>query len=480
MNFLKKFFSSILAVEPQERSKLLFLSIAYACIISSYTITKDLRDTIFVSTVGSEYQPYARILSMFVFIIPLFFYAKLVDRLRRYQLLFMFSLIYGFAGLFFAYFLGHPSIGILNTQQSVSRIFGWLFYFFIEGYVPFMVSIFWAFANSISDQDAAKKNYGLMVAGSKVGGICSSLFSMGILYWGSIQLSRYSDVTAHQIILVAASLLSLSVPVIIWLLMKKVPGRYLHGYEAVYKIEKERQKEGKAETGMWAGLTMIIKYPYVLGMFGIIFFYEVINAVVGFQRIRIAEAQSANISGLSFFLYETTLMFHVLGLLISLFGTRKLIEIFGEKTCLVLVPAINFILLIYFLVSFTPFAFVIASVVTKAVHYAFSYPLKESLYIPTVKEIKFKSKSWIDTFGQKFARAFGSTFNRIVISLGESAFLPAHFVFMGCISFMWAGVAYLLGKRYETAMANNEVIGFEPGTLEVHQSLTAAEKVINK
>lgn len=476
MDFFKKFFSSILAVEPQERSKLLFLSIAYACIISSYTITKDLRDTIFVSTVGSEYQPYARILSMFVFIVPLFFYAKLVDRLRRYQLLFIFSIIYGLAGLIFAYYLGDPSIGLLNTHQSAYRIFGWLFYFFIEGYVPFMVSIFWAFANSVSDQDAAKKNYGLMVAGSKAAGICSSLFSMGILYWGSRQLSRYSDVIAHQIILIAASVLSLVIPVVIWLLMKKVPGRYLHGYEAVYKIEKERQKEGKSETGMWAGLTMIIQYPYVLGMFGILFFYEVINAVIGFQRIRIAEAQSDNISGLSFFLYETTLMFLVLGLLISLFGTRKLIETFGEKICLVLVPAINFLLLIYFLISFTSFAFIIASVVTKAVHYAFSYPLKESLYIPTVKEIKFKSKSWIDTFGQKFARAFGSTFNRFAIRLGESAFLPAHFIFLGCISCMWAGVAYLLGKRYEKAMANNEVIGFEAEILEAHHMAPEPEK----
>ena len=71
MGFVKRFFSSILAVEPQERMKLMFLSMSYFFIIIGYTITRDLRDTVFVSIVGSEYQPIARIFSLFVLILPL-------------------------------------------------------------------------------------------------------------------------------------------------------------------------------------------------------------------------------------------------------------------------------------------------------------------------------------------------------------------------------------------------------------------------
>ena len=89
--------------------------------------------------------------------------------------------------------------------------------------------------------------------------------------------------------------MSLLVPLFIIMLMKKVPGRYLHGYEAVYKVEKERQKKGKSETGIWSGLTMLFNYPYVLGMFGIIFFYELVNTVLSYQRIRIAEAHSTTL-----------------------------------------------------------------------------------------------------------------------------------------------------------------------------------------
>ena len=461
MNLVKRFFSSILSVEPQERLKLLFLSMSYFCIITSYTITRDLRDTVFVSVVGTEYQPLALILSLFVLIVPLFLYAKMVDRLRRYQLLIVFSLFYGLAGLVFAYFLGAPGIGMLNTQHSAHRIFGWLFYFFIEGYAPFVLSVFWAFANSISDQDAAKKNYGLMVAGSKVGGLLAAISCIAMLNWNMANASHASHVFNHQILLIAASIMSLVVPIFILMLMKKVPGRYLHGYEAVYKVEKERQKTGKSETGMWSGLTMLLNYPYVLGMFGILFFYELVNTVLSYQRILIAKAHSTTLSGMSTFLYQTTCIMHLLGLVISLFGTRWLIEKFGEKVCLMIIPAVNFILLLYFMTSLTPFAFIVAAVVTKAVHFAFSFPLKESLYIPTVKEIKFKSKSWIDTFGQKFARTTGSTFNSIVARYGSSIFFSAHVIFLGAVAGLWFIVAYFLGKRYETAIANNEVIGLE-------------------
>ena len=130
MSFVKRFFSSILSVEPQERMKLLFLSMSYFFIIIGYTITRDLHDTDLCFLVGSEYQPMARILSLFVLIVPLFLYAKMVDTLRRYQLLIVISLFYGLSGLVFAYFLGAPGIGMINTEPGAYRVFGWLILLF--------------------------------------------------------------------------------------------------------------------------------------------------------------------------------------------------------------------------------------------------------------------------------------------------------------------------------------------------------------
>ena len=50
------------------------------------------------------------------------------------------------------------------------------------------------------------------------------------------------------------------------------------------------------------------------------------------------------------------------------------------------------------------------------------------------KEIKFKSKSWIDAFGSKFAKASGGVFNWATTQLSASLVLPFHaFFFAGIV-----------------------------------------------
>ena len=97
----------------------------------------------------------------------------------------------------------------------------------------------------------------------------------------------------------------------------------------------------------------------------------------------------------------------------------------------------------------------------RAINYGFSYPVRESLYIPTVKEIKFKSKSWIDAFGTKFAKSSGSGMNFFVEYLGSAFLFTAYSIFFASIISIWTLAAYLLGKRFEKAVARNEVIGAE-------------------
>lgn len=104
-------------------------------------------------------------------------------------------------------------------------------------------------------------------------------------------------------------------------------------------------------------------------------------------------------------------------------------------------------------------ALAIAFILLRAINYAFSWPLRESLYIPTVKEIKFKSKSWIDAFGAKFAKTTGSGFNYIAVKLAPELFMSAYSVFFMGIVGSWFFAAYFLGRRFDKAVEHNEVIG---------------------
>ncbi len=47
-------------------------------------------------------------------------------------------------------------------------------------------------------------------------------------------------------------------------------------------------------------------------------------------------------------------------------------------------------------------------IIAKGLGYAVNNPVKEIMYIPTSKDVKFKTKSWIDMFGSRTAKQSGA------------------------------------------------------------------------
>lgn len=65
--------------------------------------------------------------------------------------------------------------------------------------------------------------------------------------------------------------------------------------------------------------------------------------------------------------------------------------------------------------------------VIKGMSYALNNPTKEILYQRTSSAIKFKCKSWIDTFGQRSAKAGGSLItNQFATSMIDLTKYVAH------------------------------------------------------
>lgn len=165
-------------------------------------------------------------------------------------------------------------------------------------------------------------------------------------------------------------------------------------------------------------------------------------------------------------LFAMALGYHFIGFLIALFGTNAFLRRLGERRCLILIPIVIGVLLFGFLAIGTYTALAVVFVAIKAINYGFFYPVRESLYIPAVKAVKFQSKAWIDAFGTKFAKSTGSQFNIIANmvkgSFGEGLFQLFHWVFFAVIISCWTVVAFMLGKRYVWAVEHNEVIGAQP------------------
>lgn len=449
--------------DSYQRQKLLFISLSYFFVIAANTLFKDLRDSIFISVVGREWVWKIKPLAMIILIPAILFYSFLVDRIRRYQLLYFYAFFYGVVGLIFAYYLGDPVIGIANTDAAPNRLFGWLFYFFIEGFTPFVVSVFWAFANSVFGPQEAKNSYSFMISCSKVGGMIAAGFGWALFTFrpGASYVSDF-HVVSHQLLVGVASLFILTIPLVIYLLMKYVPGSYMHGYEAVYQLEKTRKKEKvSSKTGVFSGLALLVRWPYIFGIFSMVFFYEISHTVFSYLRLGFVEKASADISEISYYLFQQAFFMHAVGLVVSYVGTRALLSRLGERYCLLLIPTSVMVLFFYFLTSASTNAVLITFILLRAFNYAFFKPVIESLYIPTLKDVKFKSKSWIDAFGTKLAKTSGSAFNGIVELSSPALFFPLHVGFFAVIAAVWFCVAYVLGKRFTWAVEHNEVIGVE-------------------
>lgn len=462
---LRNIFRSLLDVDRKELLKVTLLTITFFLVIGAYTVVKELKDAVFVTIVGSdqEYQGYAKVFSMFFLLPALFFHATLVDAIRRHQLLYIYGFLFGITGIIFAFLLGHPVIGLPNTLSSPYRLFGWFFYFFVEGYSPLVVSVFWAFANSITSPQSVKNNYTMMIAGSKLGGMLTAGSA-----WLLLNARLFSDVVNLQILLAVSSCILMIVPPIVYLLITRVPHKDLHGYEAAYQVEKERSHK-PAEQEPWfikmlSGLSLLFKYPYVMGIFGMSFFFELINQVLKVENILFGRKLSSTLSEFTAFLIEQAFLVHLVGFFVVVFGTKAILGALGERKSLMLVPVLTGFSMIGFIIRPSKLTAVIAFVVTRSLNYAFAVPLRESLYIPTIKEIKFKTKSWIDGVGNKFAKICGSSFNIYAAGLTSQVLVATQTSFFIMSIFSWFVTAYLLGRRFEKSVKNNEVIGSSPAS----------------
>lgn len=468
---LKHQFDGVFRKDVVERRKILLLTVCFFLVMGGYTIVRELKDLVFVNIVGLEAIPTAKLWCIVVLVPLVFFYSYLVDALRRNQLLCVCTIVYALTGIICAYFLGHPTIGLPNTDASSSRFFGWFFYFFMESFQPFLISVLWSFVNSITRPEDAKDGYVFMVAGGTFGGALMAALAWLFLATQSTCYAVFSCTASYQTLMLFASCMLLLMPLVIIYLMKKTPKEHLHGYEAAYKFEKEREDNGET-TGIWNrikgmsdGLFELIKYPYMLGMFGMIFFWEVINVIFSYLRLGAVKEASGSTLDFGVYLYQQMVVFHLIGLVIVMIGTRTMVTWLGERRSLIAIPImIGIVVSAYLIVvaAFPSYVMVTASaafLLMRAINYAFASPLRESLYIPTTKAVKFKTKSWIDSFGAKISKATGSCYNLVIQAVPGAAIFSVHVAFFAGMLFLWGFVAHFLGKRFETAIKNNELIG---------------------
>ena len=447
---------SVWGVKKEFRLKVFFLATSFFMLMVCQAIWRPLKNAVFLTMVGVKQIPTAKMLLIFPVIILIIIYSKLVDWLRRHHLFYWFTITFALIGFVMCYFLIHPVYGIANTTKSAYRLFGWIFYFYMESFGAFMSAVFWSFANSVNKPKDAKNYYSIFVTGSKLGGMLGA----GTLYY----IAACTNLTSLVLVpscLAAGCFALLGAATSIFMLMKFVPGYLMHGYEAAYQYEKKKKKE---KTSIWKsikqafdGILSIFKNPYVFGIFAIIMSYETIIVIIDYLVSVLAAKNNPTAGGLISFFSLYMLLMHSLGLLIALFGTAPIQRFLGVRISLFVNPLVCIIALpiIFFFPNINVLFY--SLIILRAFNYGLNHPTREALFIPTTKAIKFKAKAWTDAFGSRISKASGSFMNKYLLM----GFVRQSSLFCLAVSFLWLPVAYLLGKKYFKAISNNEVIGAE-------------------
>lgn len=418
-----------------ELSQFGLLALTFFFTIGSFWLFKVLKDGIFSSTVGMIYQPEAKILTAIILVPLILLYAKLVDTFPKDKLFYVICCFYGVIFLFIAYLLSSPNIGIANTVKSPFRLIGWTSYILIEVMGSMIIALFWSFVSSCVGADGAKKGYALIISGGQFGGIFGPT------------IATYSTNIGLPLLLVIASITIFIIP-----LMIKIYTSLL-GHKEVINIKVVNKKK----TGVFEGLKLLLSRPYLLGIFAITTFYEVISVIIDYQMKILAEQKYLTAESYTAFMGLFGQYVNIITFSMALLGTSILLRKLGLTFCLLIFPLSIGLMVsnVYFNPSLT--AAFVAMIVIKSLSFSLNNPSKEMLYIPTTNDIRFKTKSWVDMFGSRGAKSVGSGINTTFSTSIADLMFYGSLIAMGLVG-IWIVAAIFVGNRFKYLVKENKIV----------------------
>lgn len=442
----------------EEFRKFLFLSLPLMFILGPYWMLRAMKDEIFNDLVGfRQWQPAAKIMSVVVVAVLLILFSKLVDLVKKDKLFFVVCFFYGILFLSTAYMLSMYYLNPASISLSPDSWFyplvswipgkflGWFSYLTLESFGSIAPNaLFWAFVASTVTTEAAKKGYGMILFFTQLATIGGTMF-----------VDNYSQTLGLPRLITIGAVLIMLVPFLVQLFLKAVPQEQSHA---------EVVSDKKPKTGFFEGLKLLVTRPYLLGVFVVVTFYEVIGTIMEYQMKSMAADTFTGRGGLSSFIAKNGEVANFLALFFALVGTSFFMRRFGLRFCLLMFPVLIGISLlsvtgVHFMGATQlqmVWAFFGIMVIIKGLSYALNNASKEVMYIPTSKDVKFKAKGWIDAFGGRSSKATGSFITNAIKAS------PNMFIIGSAISFVllgvWIPVAFFVGNKNKKLVEENKIV----------------------
>src|SRR6478672_2869179 len=424
---MKRLLQKIVDVRANELHALGLAFVFNFVVLGSYYVVRPIRDDI-AATGGIETLPWMYTGTLVTMLVANALFSAIVARMSRRRFI---PIAYRFfmANLVIFYVLMHT----LTPAQNVWV--GRAFYVWVSVFNLFVVTLFWAFMTDVFNSEQAKRLFAFISVGGSIGAIVGPIITVTLVH----------KLGAANLILVTAAMLE-AAP---WC-VKFFPTEFARPPEHQPRdpsivARDDKSAEQPIGGGILAGITHVIRSPYLLGICGFVLLYTVTTTFSYFQQTEITGHQFQDRNARTAFFAQLDLVVNTLTLVLQLFITGHLMKRLGVGITLVTMPLLSMVG--FLALGFAPTLGLLAvfQVARRATNFGFTRPAREVLFTVLQREDKYKAKSLIDTFVYRTGDQIGawsySGLRALGLQLTGISFVAVP------LTALWCGLCFWLGKK---------------------------------
>jgi AAA family ATP:ADP antiporter len=403
-----------LNVLPAERAALALGFAFHFCVLASYYLVRPLRDALGLEGgVGQLQWLFTATFAVMLLMVPVF--GALASRLPATRFV---PLIYRTIAVSMLVF------GLLIANRVAPVTVGRVFFVWISLYNLFIVSIFWSVLVDRFSSEQGRRLFGCIAAGGTLGTFIGPLLA-------ATMATRLGPVA---LTVAAALLLELAVRCYRGLLAKTQS-------QQAKRLLDERRLGGS----MLAGITLILRSPYLLGLVAFMLLHTSAATLLYFEQGRIVAGSYADVGSRTQFFAMVDLLVSALTLICQLLLTAPLIRLLGIGGALLMLPLATVVAFCAMALAPVPASVALAQGLRRAVEFAIVRPAREVLWTVVSREEKYKAKNVIETLVYRGGDAASGWLSAGLTALGAGFGLVA--VAVVPVAGVWGGLCLWLARR---------------------------------
>ena len=401
---MKNPIKEIFDFRKQELPIVVLLFLFFLLVTAVFQMLYPLKKGLFIEYHGADLELYAKFANILVAALGVVVFTFLYNRVTRQRVIYIFCFFFIVCFLSLAGLLAEP------TPLPI-----WSFYLLGDLVTTLLVVSFWAYATDISTTNQAKRLFGIIGGGGIVGGLVGSALTRILL----------PEIGTQGLLLLGAALIAIII-FVTSSIESLIPrsGSFLQA--TVRKFPEEVVSANKAKTSAAIeGAQLVMRSRYLAAIVGIMAFYEMASQVVDYQFSYLTEGVSGEMETLTF-VANVRFYANALSVFVQFFLVSLIMRRLGLVAALLVLPlAFFFSSVAFFAVSTLAIASLL-HISDNGLNYSIQQTARESLYVVTTPDEKYKARAFTNMFVQRFAKGLSIL---IVIGIGlldvELRFLSA-------------------------------------------------------